>query len=102
MDDKEETLRILKCSERTLQTLRDKDILKYTRPPGGSKFFYIYFINENNENCTTHKSEINATLAFIQLLCVMQIENLKLLKKEKDNEIKNHMVTGKLLDSRNC
>jgi len=39
--DKEETMRILKCSERTLQTLRDKDKLKYTRPLGGSKFFYL-------------------------------------------------------------
>jgi hypothetical protein len=39
--DKEETLRILKCSERTLQTLRDKGWLRYTRPLGGSKFFYL-------------------------------------------------------------
>jgi len=39
--DKEETMRILKCSERTLQTLRDKGLLRYTRPLGGSKFFYL-------------------------------------------------------------
>ena len=38
--DKEETMRLLKCSERTLQTLRDKGLLRYTRPLGGSKFFY--------------------------------------------------------------
>ena len=38
--DKEETMKILKCSERTLQTLRDKGLLRYTRPLGGSKFFY--------------------------------------------------------------
>jgi hypothetical protein len=39
--DKEETLRILKCSERTLQTLRDKRILIPSNPFGGSKFFYL-------------------------------------------------------------
>jgi hypothetical protein len=39
--DKEETMRILKCSERTLQTLRVKGFLRYTRPMGGSKFFYL-------------------------------------------------------------
>lgn len=39
--DKEETMRILRCSERTLQTLRDKGLLRYTRPLGGSKFFYL-------------------------------------------------------------
>lgn len=38
--DKEETMKILKCSERTLQTLRDNGSLFYTRPLGGSKFFY--------------------------------------------------------------
>jgi hypothetical protein len=38
--DKQETMEILKCSERTLQTLRDKDLLRYTKPTGGSKFFY--------------------------------------------------------------
>jgi len=32
---------ILKCSERTLQTLRDKELLKHTNPMGGSKFFYL-------------------------------------------------------------
>lgn len=26
-------------------------------------------MNENNENDTTHKSEINATMAFTQSLC---------------------------------
>jgi hypothetical protein len=41
--DKEEILRILKCSERSLQTLRENEILKFTRPlgPEGSKFFYL-------------------------------------------------------------
>jgi len=41
--DKEETLRILKCSERSLQTLRENEILKFTRPLGreSSKFFYL-------------------------------------------------------------
>ena len=39
--DKEETMRILKCSERTLQTLRDKGLLRYSRPLRGSKFFYL-------------------------------------------------------------
>jgi hypothetical protein len=39
--DKEETMRILKCSERTLQTLRDKGILIPSKPLGGSKFFYL-------------------------------------------------------------
>jgi hypothetical protein len=38
--DKEETMKILKCSERTLQTLRDKESLHFTNPLGGSKFFY--------------------------------------------------------------
>lgn len=39
--DKQETMRILECSERTLQTLRDKHLLSYTKPLGGSKFFYL-------------------------------------------------------------
>jgi helix-turn-helix protein len=38
--DKEETMKILKCSERTLQTLRDDDLLPFSPPFGGSKFFY--------------------------------------------------------------
>jgi hypothetical protein len=38
--DKEETMRILKCSERTLQSLRDRGILAYSRPLGGTKMFY--------------------------------------------------------------
>lgn len=38
--DKQETMEILKCSERTLQTLRDNGSLSYTKPLGGSKFFY--------------------------------------------------------------
>ena len=38
--DKEEAMRVLKCSERTLQTLRDTHKLDYTKPLGGSKFFY--------------------------------------------------------------
>ena len=38
--DKEETMKILKCSERSLQTLRDNDLLGFTNPLGGSKFFY--------------------------------------------------------------
>ena len=38
--DKQEAMEILKCSEWTLQTLRDKGLLKYTNPMGGSKFFY--------------------------------------------------------------
>lgn len=38
--DKQETMEILKCSERTLQTLRDKELLRFTNPLGGSKFFY--------------------------------------------------------------
>ena len=38
--DKQETMEILKCSERTLQTLRDKKLLKFANPLGGSKFFY--------------------------------------------------------------
>lgn len=38
--DKEETMEILKCSERTLQTLRDNKSLHFTNPLGGSKFFY--------------------------------------------------------------
>jgi hypothetical protein len=38
--DKEETMRIFKCSERTLQYLRDSGLLSYSKPFGGSKFFY--------------------------------------------------------------
>lgn len=38
--DKEETMKILKCSERALQTLRDNESLHFTNPLGGSKFFY--------------------------------------------------------------
>jgi hypothetical protein len=38
--DKEEALHILECSERTLQTLRDNGSLSYSKPTGGSKFFY--------------------------------------------------------------
>jgi len=38
--DKEETMKMLKCSERTLQTLRDTHKLDYTNPLGGSKLFY--------------------------------------------------------------
>jgi hypothetical protein len=38
--DKEETMRILKCSERTLQSLRDSGILSFSRPFGGTKIFY--------------------------------------------------------------
>jgi hypothetical protein len=38
--DKQETMEILKCSERTLQTLRDKGTLAFSNPLGGSKFFY--------------------------------------------------------------
>jgi len=38
--DKEETMKILKCSERALQTLRDNKSLYFTNPLGGSKFFY--------------------------------------------------------------
>ena len=38
--DKEEVLHILECSERTLQSLRDNGSLNYSKPTGGSKFFY--------------------------------------------------------------
>jgi hypothetical protein len=38
--DKEETMKILKCSERTLQTLRDDEKLPFSPPLGGKKFFY--------------------------------------------------------------
>jgi hypothetical protein len=38
--DKQETVEILKCSERTLQSLRDSGILSYSRPLGGTKIFY--------------------------------------------------------------
>jgi hypothetical protein len=39
--DKQETMKILECSERTLQTLRDKNALHYSNPLGGTKFFYL-------------------------------------------------------------
>jgi hypothetical protein len=39
--DKEEIMKILKCSERTLQSLRDNHKLSYTKLGGGSKFFYL-------------------------------------------------------------
>lgn len=38
--DKEDATRILKCSERTLQTLRDSGNLSFSRPFGGTKIFY--------------------------------------------------------------
>ena len=38
--DKEETIRILKCSERSLQTLRDDGSLFFSKPLGGTKYFY--------------------------------------------------------------
>jgi hypothetical protein len=38
--DKEETMRILKCSDRSLQTLRDDGILFFSNPLGGTKYFY--------------------------------------------------------------
>jgi hypothetical protein len=38
--DKEGTMKILKCNERTLQTLRDNGKLPFSLPFGGSKFFY--------------------------------------------------------------
>jgi len=38
--DKEEIMEMLKCSERTLQTLRDNGSLSFAKPTGGSKFFY--------------------------------------------------------------
>jgi hypothetical protein len=38
--DKEETMEILKCSERTLQTLRDNELLPFSPPFRGKKFFY--------------------------------------------------------------
>ena len=54
--DKEETMRILKCSERTLQTLRDSGILSYSRPFGGTKIFYrrkdVMALFEKNFNGT--------------------------------------------------
>jgi hypothetical protein len=52
--DKEEAMRILKCSERTLQYLRDSGKLHFTNPLGGSKFFYsrkeVMSMFENNFN----------------------------------------------------
>jgi hypothetical protein len=38
--DGKETMRILRCSERTLQTLRDNGSLSYSKPCGGTKFAY--------------------------------------------------------------
>ena len=38
--DKEETMEILKCSERTLQTLRDNELLPFSPPFRGKKYFY--------------------------------------------------------------
>ena len=38
---KEETMRILDCSERSLQSLRDEKKLNYSNPLGGSKYFYL-------------------------------------------------------------
>lgn len=38
--DKEETMEILECSERTLQTLRDNELLPFSPPFGGKKYFY--------------------------------------------------------------
>jgi len=38
--DKQETMEILRCCERTLQTLRDNGTLGYSKPTGGSKIFY--------------------------------------------------------------
>ena len=54
--DKEETMRILKCSERTLQSLRDNGLLFYSRPFGGTKIFYrrkdVMALFEKNFNGT--------------------------------------------------
>ena len=38
--DGKEVMRILKCSERSLQTLRDKGLLPYSKPMRGTKFLY--------------------------------------------------------------
>jgi hypothetical protein len=38
--DKEETMKILECSERTLQTLRDNKLLPFSPPLRGKKYFY--------------------------------------------------------------
>lgn len=38
---KEAALKMLYCSERTLQTLRDNYILPYSRPIKGSKILYL-------------------------------------------------------------
>jgi hypothetical protein len=37
---KEVAMKMLYCSERTLQTLRDNNSLPYSRPTQGSKFLY--------------------------------------------------------------
>jgi len=34
-------MKLLSCSERTLQSLRDNGLLPYSRPFGGSKIFYL-------------------------------------------------------------
>jgi hypothetical protein len=51
---KERTMRILECSERTLQYLRDNGKLHFTNPLGGSKYFYcrkeVMSLFENNFN----------------------------------------------------
>jgi hypothetical protein len=39
--NKERSMRILECSERSLQSLRDEGRLHFTKPLGGSKFFYL-------------------------------------------------------------
>jgi len=39
--DKTKAMKILECSERTLQTLRDKGKIGRTNPLGGKKFFYL-------------------------------------------------------------
>ena len=41
------------------------------------EFFYIYYMNEYNENDATHKSEINATMAFTQSLRAKQAATLQ-------------------------
>lgn len=38
--DGKEVMRILRCSERSLQTLRDKGLLPYSRPMEGTKLMY--------------------------------------------------------------
>jgi len=38
--DGKEVMRILRCSERTIQTLRDNGTLAFSKPLGGTKFAY--------------------------------------------------------------